>query len=444
MSSSFPSTASIDLTAIKAAASAVYPPLSRTRTRLALLALALGGFAIGTTEFVAMGLLPNLAENLLPAVWAQSQADATAQAGQLISAYAHGVVVGAPTIAALSGRFPRKQLILWLLVAFTLGTIASALLPSFGLVLAARFVAGLPHGAYFGVAALVAASLMGEGKRGQGIAIVLSGLTIANVIGVPLITFLGQSAGWRIAYLVVALLFAVTFVAVWLVVPLQAGDPNATMRRELRAFSRIQVWLALAIGAIGFGGFFAVYSYVSPLSTDVTGITIGQVPFVLVVVGIGMTVGNLLGGRVSDWKVMPGIFIFFGTFMVSLVGLLLTADTVPGLVVFLFLTGASASALSPCIQSRLMEVAGDSQNLAAALNHAALNMGNSLGAYLGGVTIAAGLGYLSPTWVAAALVVPGVIFAVLSVWVGRVQQGRSERGNSLGLQKDAVLDGSLT
>ncbi|MCU1406306.1 MAG: transporter [Glaciihabitans sp.] len=398
--------------------------LSPLRTRLALLALALGGFAIGTTEFVAMGLLPNLASDLLPGVWAVSETDATAQAGMLISAYALGVVVGAPTIAAMSGRFPRKQLILGLLVAFTLGTIASALLPSFGLVLAARFVAGLPHGAYFGVAALVAANLMGPGKRGQGIAIVLAGLTIANVIGVPAITFLGQLAGWRIAYLAVAALFAVTFVAVWIAVPLQAGDPHATMRRELKAFSRIQVWLALGIGAIGFGGFFAVYSYVNPLATNVTGLDVALVPFVLVVLGLGMTVGNLVGGRMSDWKVMPSVFIFFGAFLVSLVGLALTAETVPGLLVFLFLSGGSASALSPAVQSRLMEVAGDSQNLAAALNHAALNIGNSLGAYLGGVTIAAGLGYLSATWVAVALIVPGAIFAVLSVLVEFRQRAR--------------------
>jgi DHA1 family inner membrane transport protein len=395
------------------------PRLSPARTRLALLALALGGFAIGTTEFVAMGLLPNLASDLLPGVWAASRADATAQAGMLISAYALGVVVGAPTIAALSGRFPRKKLILVLLVAFTLGTVASAVLPTFGLVLAARFVAGLPHGAYFGVAALVAASLMGPGKRGQGIAIVLSGLTIANVIGVPAITFLGQVAGWRVAYLVVALLFALTFVAVWLVVPPQPGDPHATMRRELKAFSRIQVWLALGIGAIGFGGFFSVYSYVSPLATEVTGLDTALVPLVLVAVGLGMTIGNLLGGRVSDWKIMPGLFIFFGVFLASLIGLALTADSVVGLFVFLFLTGGSAAALSPLIQSRLMAVAGDSQNLAAALNHAALNIGNSLGAYLGGLTIAAGLGYLSPAVVGLLLCVPGIGLALWSVALQR-------------------------
>ena len=393
--------------------------LSPARVRFALLALALGGFGIGTTEFVAMGLLENLAQDLLPTLYASSHEDAIAQAGWLITAYALGVVVGAPTIAALSARFPRKQLLLWLLVAFTLATLLSAVLPSFGLVLVARFVAGLPHGAYFGIATLVAASLMGEGKRGRGVAIVLSGLTIANVIGVPLITLLGQNAGWRVAYVAVAAIFALTFVAVAIAVPFQPGDRNATLKRELRAFSRPQVWLALLTGAIGFGGFFAVYSYVSPVVTQVTGQSASFVPIALVVIGLGMTIGNLAGGRAADHHVMGTIFVCFALFIVSLAGFALFAQTTVGLLVSLFLVGGAASALSPAVQSRLMDVAGDSQTLAAAANHAALNIGNSLGAYLGGLTIAAGFGYLSPTWVGLALCVPGIGLAVAGVALQR-------------------------
>jgi DHA1 family inner membrane transport protein len=393
--------------------------LSPARVRFALLALALGGFGIGTTEFVAMGLLENLAADLLPGLYSSSHEEAIAQAGWLITAYALGVVVGAPTIAALSARFPRKKLLLWLLVAFTLATVLSAVLPSFGLVLVARFIAGLPHGAYFGIATLVAASLMGEGKRGRGVAIVLSGLTIANVIGVPLITLLGQNAGWRVAYLAVAAIFALTFVAVAIAVPFQPGDKNATLKRELRAFSRPQVWLALLTGAIGFGGFFAVYSYVSPVVTQVTGQDESFVPIALVVIGLGMTLGNLAGGRASDHHVMGTIFVCFGLFVVSLAGFALFAQTTVGLLVSLFLVGGAASALSPAVQSRLMDVAGDSQTLAAAANHAALNIGNSLGAYLGGVTIAAGFGYLSPTWVGLALCVPGIALAFASVQLQR-------------------------
>ena len=400
-------------------------PLSVARTRLALFALALGGFGIGLTEFVAMGLLPNLAADLLPGLWAQSHELANAKAGWLISAYALGVVVGAPTIAALAARFPRKQLLLACSGVFVLGTIASALLPTFETVLVARFIAALPHGAYFGIAALVAASLMGPGKRGRGVALVLSGLTIANVIGVPAITFLGQQAGWRIAYLVVAAVFALTFVAVLLVVPFQLGDANATMKRELRAFTRPQVWLALLIGSLGFGGFFAVYTYVSPLATNVTGLDISLVPFVRVAAGVGMTIGNFVGGRGADHSIMGTLFVCFGLFAISLAGLALTGQTTVGLFVFVFMVGGSAAALSPAIQTRLMDVAGDSQTLAAAINHSALNIGNGLGAWLGGVTIAAGLGYLSPAWVGLLLCMPGVALALVSLAMQRRSARRS-------------------
>lgn len=404
---------------VASAAAESRPALAPGRVRLALLALALGGFGIGATEFVAMGLLPEIARELLPTAYAASREDALAQTGWMISAYAAGVVVGAPTIAAFAARFPRRRLLLALALAFTLGTAASALAPTFELVVVARFVAALPHGAYFGVAALVAASMMGPGNRGRGVALVLSGLTIANVVGVPLITLLGQVAGWRIAYLAVAAIFAATFVAILALVPSQPGDPHATVRRELAVFRRIGVWFALLTGAIGFGGFFAVYSYVSPLSTEVTGLPASWVPFALVAAGLGMTVGNLIGGRLADSGASRAIFVCFGAFAASLVLLILTASTAPGLFAGLFLVGASAAALSPVIQTRLMDVAGESQTLAAAINHSALNIGNSLGAYLGGVVIAAGWGFLAPSWVGVALCVPGVLFALGGVLVSR-------------------------
>jgi DHA1 family inner membrane transport protein len=416
--------------------------LSPLRVRLALLALALGGFAIGSTEFVAMGLLPNIANDLFPTLYATAPESANAQAGLLISAYAAGVVVGAPTIAALSARFPRKKLLLSLLVAFTLTTVASAVLPSFGLVLAARFLAGLPHGAYFGVAALVAASLMGPGSRGKGIAFVLAGLTIANVIGVPAITLLGQAAGWRIAYLAVASLFALTFVAVLVAVPLQPGDPAATLRRELTVFRRPQVWLALAIGSIGFGGFFAVYTYVAPIVTTITGLDPRIVSLALVSTGIGMTVGNIVGGHLADQNAMRALFIFFAVFAVGLTGLALTAQTPVGLFLFLFVVGAAASGMSPAIQTRLMDVAGDSQTLAAAVNHASLNLGNSLGAALGGVVVAAGLGYLAAVWLGLVLAALGVIIALVSVVTQRKTGLQLSR--RFGLEQDAILDGPLS
>jgi DHA1 family inner membrane transport protein len=415
--------------------------LSRTRVRFALLALALGGFAIGCTEFVAMGLLPNIAGALLPAQYAVSPSGANASAGLLVSAYAAGVVVGAPTIAALAARYPRKKVLLWLLVALTLATVASAVLPTFGWVLAARFVAGLPHGAYFGVAALVAASLMGPNTRGRGVALVLGGLTVANVIGVPAITFLGERTDWRVAYLAVAGLFALTFLAVLIVLPPQPGDPQSTVRAELAIFRRPQVWFALGMGAIGFGGFFAVYTFVAPIVTNVTGLPEVVVPVALVVAGIGMTIGNFIGGWVSDHHLIAGIFIFFGALAFALLGIALTAQYVIGVFVFLFLVGAASAALSPAIQTRLMNVAGDRKTLAAAVNHASLNIGNSIGAALGGIAVAMGLGYLAAPWVGLVLCGLGILLAAISVGVER---RHLHRAGSLGLQKNAVLDGSLT
>jgi DHA1 family inner membrane transport protein len=396
-------------------------PVSLTpgRARLALLALALGGFGIGATEFVAMGLLPNLAADLLPGLYGRSPEQANGQAGILISAYAAGVVVGAPTIAALSARFPRRTLLLSLVAAFTAATVASAVLPTFETVLVARFLAGLPHGAYFGIAALVAADIMGPGKRGQGVALVMSGLTIANVIGVPSITLLGQVAGWRAAFFAVAAIFAATFVAIRLLVPKRPGDPAATLGRELRAFRSVQVWLALGIGSVGFIGFFAVYRYVAPAVTEYARLDPAVVPLALITMGLGMTVGNLLGGWLADRDLVRSMFLGFGLFALSLLGYALTAANPVGMFVFLFAIGATGAALSPAIQTRLMDVAGDSQTLAAAVNHSAFNIGNSLGALLGGAVVAAGLGYVAPAWLGLVACSVGAFLVAISVVTSR-------------------------
>ncbi len=387
------------------------PNLTPTRTRLALFALAIGGFGIGTTEFVAMGLLPQIAQNLEPGLWTTDQDGAISRAGILISAYALGVVVGAPTIAAFAARFERKSVLIWLGVAFTIGTIASSVAPTFESVVAFRFIAGLPHGAYFGIAALVAAGLLGPEQRGRAVAFVLSGLTVANVVGVPIITWVGQHSNWRVAYTLVAGIFAIATIAIALTVPRHPGDHHATMRRELGAFKRPAVWFALLTGALGFGGFFAVYSYVAPLVTEVAGSPERVVPIALVTLGVGMTIGNVIGGRLADKGALRALFILFGVLAASLTALGLLAHSLPGLLVGVVLVGAAAAALSPAIQTRLMDVAGDAQTMAAAVNHSALNMGNSLGAFIGGAAIAAGWGYLAPTWLGLALIVPGVIFA---------------------------------
>jgi MFS transporter, DHA1 family, inner membrane transport protein len=403
--------------------------LSPVRIRLALLALALGGFGIGATEFVASGLLPNIAADLLPQVDAASHAKAIAQAGIMISAYAAGVVVGAPTIAVFAARLPRKGLLLALVGAFTIGSVLSALAPNFELLVGARFLAALPHGAYFGIASLVASSLMGPGKRGRGVAFVLSGLTIANVIGVPAITLLGQQAGWRAAYVAVAVVFALAVLAIWIVVPRQPGDPRATAARELGGFKHPGVWLALLTGAVGFGGFFAVQSYIAPMATEVAGLPSGFVPVALIVAGLGMTLGNVVGGHLADRGPVRAIFLCFGAFAISFVVLGLTAQWPAGLLVGVFLVAGTASALSPAIQTRLMDVAGESQTLAAAANHSALNLGNSLGAFLGGAVIAAGFGYLAPTWIGLLLCIPGVALAIWGALLTRKQVTRRNDPN---------------
>ncbi|PPF83359.1 MFS transporter [Subtercola sp. Z020] len=398
--------------------------LTPARIRLALLALTLGGFGIGCTEFVAMGLLPDLARDLLPGLFAQSAEQANGQAGLLITAYAAGVVVGAPTIAAVAARWPRKVVLMVLLGTIILGTVASALLPTFGLVLLARFVSALPHGAYFGIASLVAASLLGPNKRGQGVALVLGGLTVANVVGVPFVTWIGQNSSWRVSYLVVAAIFVLALVAVTLTVPNQPGDRTATMRNELSAFGRPQVWFAIAIGAIGFGGFFCVYTYVSPILTTITGLPESVVPWALVVVGIGMTVGNLLGGRAADRNLKRSMLLCFGLLLVTLFELLLFVWSPVGLFVGLFFVGAAAASISPMIQTRLMDVAGNSQSIAAALNHSALNFGNALGPIVGGVALSIGLGYVAPIGAGIVLTVLGILIAATSFTVERLSRRR--------------------
>ena len=388
--------------------------LSRRHRWAALLALALGGVAIGLTEFAAMGLLPEVARDLLPEAYARSAPDAVAQAGWTITAYALGVVVGAPTIAALTARVPRKKLVLGLLVLFVAGTVASALAPSFELVLLARFVAALPHGAYFGAAGLLAATLMGPGNAARGYAAVLSGLTAANVVGVPLVTRLGQVAGWRAAYLVIALVFGATLVAVLAIVPASAAVADGSPRAELRSLRKPQVWLVAATAAVGFAGFFAVDSYIAPVTTDVTGLAATTVPWVLVAVGLGMTVGNALGGWFADRDLRRSLLIGFSSVIAAVIFFGLVADTAVGLFVGAFLIGATSLFLGPALQARLIAVAPGAQLMGAAVNQSAMNVANSLGAALGGVVIARGYGYLAPTWVGVALAVGGLGLAALS------------------------------
>jgi DHA1 family inner membrane transport protein len=387
----------------------------------ALLSLAIGSFGIGMTEFVVMGLLPNIAQDLLPTQWSTNPENAIAQAGWLISLYALGVVVGAPTIAGAVAKYPRHRVMIGLALALTVFNALTFLLPTFELVAASRFLAGLPHGAYFGIGALVAADVLGPGKRAKGVAFVLTGLTIANVVGVPLGTYLGQQVGWRSAFMVVAGIFAAATIFIAFFVPEHEGDAARTFRAELGVFRIGQVWLTLAVGAIGFGGFFAVYSYVAPIITEVAGSPAWVVPIVLIVMGLGMTAGNIVGGIVADIDLKRTMIGGFLALAIVQSLLAVTAQGIWALGVFVFATGFISSCLSPAIQTRLMDVAQDNQSIAAALNHSALNMGNSLGAFLGGTVIALGWGFVAPAWVGVALALAGLVLAVVSLSLGRAR-----------------------
>ncbi len=391
-------------------------PISPARRRLALFALALGGFGIGSSEFVSMGLLPGIAHSLLPDLMSASPEAGIAQAGLAISAYAAGVVVGAPTVALLAVRMSRTKLIVLLAAALLAGTVLSALMPTFELTVLARFIAGIPHGAYFGVASLIAASLMGEGSQGKGVALALSGLTVANLIGVPLLTAFGQGLGWRMSYLIIAAVFIATIALLSLSVPPQERPAERSILEELSAFRSKQVWAVAGIAAVGFSGSFAIYSYIADISQHVAGTTAAFVPVVLACAGIGMTLGNLLGGWASDRSGTRTLLIGFPAYILALVALFLFASSTPGLLVTVFFVNLANSMVTPAVQTWLIRAAGRSQVLGASLNHAAFNVANSLGAALGGAVISAGLGFRAPAVVAIFLAACG--FAMVLTTLG--------------------------
>lgn len=383
------------------------PAVSRSRLAVALieLALAVGSFGIGTGEFAIMGLLPNVAQEF---------AVTLPEAGYAISAYALGVVVGAPIIAVLAAKLPRRTLLLMLMFVFAIGNAVSAVAPTFGSFVVLRFLTGLPHGAYFGVAALVAASLVAPNKRTQAVARVMLGLTVATLIGTPVTAWFGQVLSWRVSFAVVGLLGALTVMLIWWFLPRDRVPEGASALRELGAFRRKQVWLTLAIGAVGFGGLFSVFSYIASTVTEVAHLPQSAIPVMMALFGLGMIVGNLLGGWFADKALMATIG---GTLVCSAIVLTVfsfTAHNPYMLAICVFLVGCSV-AIGPALQTRLMDVAADAQTLAAALNHSAFNMANALGAWLGGLAIAAGYGFGATGWVGALLAVAGLVVFALSL-----------------------------
>ena len=382
-------------------------PSSATRAahfRLAVIALAMGGFAIGTTEFVTMGVLPQLADGVDVSI---------PVAGRVISAYALGVVIGAPLLAYFGAKLPRRQLLLGLMAAYALFNALSALAPNYETLMVARFLDGLPHGGYFGVASLVAASMVAPERRGRAIALVLMGLPVANVVGVPAATWLGQTLGWRASYWVVAGLAALTIALVLAFVPDCPGNPEATGRRELQALRKPQVWFAIVAGAVGFGGMFALYSYVAPMATRVGGLPDAAVPVFLLTLGVGMVFGNWVAGLAVDWSLKKSLLLAPVALAVTLLLSWLLMPRGYAALPALFLITTTGSVLALGLMLRLIDVAEHAETLGAALSHGSLNIGNALGAWLGGLTIAAGYGYRSPLVVGAGLSLAG--FAVLAV-----------------------------
>jgi DHA1 family inner membrane transport protein len=373
------------------------------------LALAVGGFGIGTGEFVIMGLLPNVASTFAVSI---------PQAGHVISAYALGVVVGGPAIAALGARWPRRRLLVALMLLFAAGNIASALAPGYGSMLLLRFVAGLPHGAYFGVASLVAASLVPASQRARAIGRMMLGLTGATLAGVPLAAWVGQVLGWRAAFLLVAASGALTCVLVMRFVPRISPIAGASAMRELGALKRGQVWLTLAIASIGGGGLFCVLSYIAPTMTQVAHLAPRFMPLVLAVFGVGMIAGNLLGARLADRALMHSIGMLLAWNALVLAAFTIAVHSAWSGTLLVMLVG-SGVAIVPGLQIRLMDVAGDAQLLAAALNHSAFNCANALGAWLGGCAISAGLGFAATGWTGSLLALAGLGLFGLSLWLER-------------------------
>ncbi|WP_432156554.1 MULTISPECIES: MFS transporter [unclassified Streptomyces] len=391
---------------------------------LALLALAIGAFGIGTTEFVIMGLLPEVADDFGVSI---------PTAGFLVTGYALGVMFGAPLMTALGTRVPRKRMLMLLMGLFIAGNLLSAVAPVFSVMLTGRVVASLAHGAFFGIGSVVAADLVAPDRKAGAIAMMFTGLTVANVIGVPLGTLVGQSVGWRVTFGVVATLGVVGLAGIARWVPELPEPEGVRLRHELAALKNPQVLLAMAMTVLGFGGVFAAITYIAPMMTHAAGFADSSVTWLLVLFGLGMVGGNLVGGRYADRSLMPLLYVSLGALAVVLALFTLTAQHKALAAVTIVLIGALGFAAVPPLQKRVLDQAHGAPTLASAVNIGAFNLGNALSAWLGGLVIAAGLGYTAPNWVGAALAGSALLLAFVSSALERRESGPS-----------AVVAGSLT
>jgi DHA1 family inner membrane transport protein len=370
---------------------------------LAIIALAVASFCIGTTEFVIMGLLPDVARDLGVTI---------AQAGLLVTGYALGVVVGAPVVAALVVAVPRKRALLGMVGVFVVGNLLCALAPTYAVLLGARVVTAFCHGAFFGIGSVVAAQLVAPERRAQAIAAMFAGLTLANVLGVPFGTALGNAAGWRSTFWAVAAIGVVAAVAVAVWVPAKLAMSRPDLRAELRVVGRPQVIFAMAISVFASASLFSVFTYITPLLERVTGFTPAQVTIALLVFGVGLTAGNLLGGRLADWRLMPSLIVIGGAVALILALFAFTSRSGGTAYATIFVWGVLAFALVPLLQLRIVDEAAAAPNLASTLNQGAFNLGNALGAAIGSVAITAGVAYGDLPWIGAGIAVLALATAI--------------------------------
>ncbi|NUL59864.1 MFS transporter [Brevibacterium luteolum] len=398
------------------ASAATAPEAVGTRTaRLAVFALAIGAFGIGTAEFATMGLLPQIAEGLDASI---------TTAGHAVSLYALGVVIGAPVITALAAKMDRRWLLLSLMVVFIIGSVGSTLAPTMNLMLVSRFITGLPHGAFLGVGAVVAATLAPAHRKGTAMARVMLGLTIANIIGVPAAAALGTEFGWRVAYALVAFIGLLTLVAVFFLVPQTAPAAAPSIRGELRTMKRPQVILTLIAGSVGFGGMFALYTYIAPTLTELTGLPASAIPWVLVCFGVGMTVGTFVAGPLVDRSIERSAVIGLVGLGIVLLTFGLFAHVPAVAIGCVSVIGIFSSLFVTALQARLMRESHDAPSLTAAMNHAAFNFANALGAFAGGIVIDAGLGFRAPALTGVGLTVVGLVVTTIAITAYRQSRAR--------------------
>lgn len=372
----------------------------------ALYALALGGFGIGLTEFVIMGLLPEVAADF---------GVTEPVAGYLISGYALSVAVGAIAMTAALSRMPRKRALLLLMVLFIVGNLLCAVAPTYGMTMVGRVVAALCHGAFFGIGAVVAADLVPANRRAAAISIMFAGLTVANVAGVPLGTFLGQAAGWRATFWAVTAVGVLGLVGIAVLVPRTEHRSAGSVLSEFRIFRGRQVWLSMAVTVLGYGGMFGAFSYIAFTLTGVSGFSSAAVPWLLVVFGVGTVTGNVLGGRAADRNLVKALVTVIAVLAVVLVLFAPTAQSKAATVVGLLLMGGFGFATVPALQTRIMRYTDAAPTLGSGANIAAFNVGNAFGAWAAGLALAAGAGYTSPLWVGAAVTVAGLGVLLVAV-----------------------------